>query len=153
MEREMDSLKRDGEESMQNPAFVNGKKRIVLATMDRGMEDALKKHFTQLACEFSCVQRSMEALSDLLDHGLDLLILDMDLYGNVSIDVLPVLRRLRPRLPVVLLSDDLTQNIRTIAAEQGVTYQTEKPHDAAALSSLVDVAASIIAKRELLALN
>jgi two-component system, NtrC family, nitrogen regulation response regulator GlnG len=138
---------------MENSMMVNRRKRIVLATIDRGIEDSLSKQFTELHYEFTAVQRSLDAVTKMLDYDIDLLIMDLDMYGNVSVDLLPVIRKLRPRLPIVLISDDLTHCVRRIAAEQGVTFQAGKPRDQHDMHSIVDAAEKIIAKRELLHVN
>jgi len=127
--------------------------RVVLATIDRNIEETLRKKFSERSIDFFSVQRGLDAVTDLLDHDSDLLIVDMDLYGNVSVDLLPLIRKLRPRLPIVLIADDLTQCVRRIAAEQGVTFQTDKPHNLEELLRIVDATEKIIAKRHLLSVN
>jgi len=138
---------------MQNQDRLGRRKRVVLATIDRRMEETLGQKFSDLEYDFFCVQRSMDTVMDLLNRELDLLILDMDLCGGISIDLLPVVRKLRPCLPVVLISDDLTHSMRRIAAEQGVTFHTGKPNDPEDLGSIVYAAEKIIAKHYCLPVN
>jgi two-component system, NtrC family, nitrogen regulation response regulator GlnG len=145
--------KKHNGDTMQNHAVAHKRKRIVLATIDRGIEDSLRKKFAELQYEFNTVQHSLEAVIDLLENDIDLLIIDMDLYGNVSLDVLPVIRKLRPRIPIVLISDDLTHCVRKIAAEQGVTFQAGKPRDPIDMNHIVEVVEKIIAKQELMQVN
>jgi two-component system nitrogen regulation response regulator GlnG len=114
---------------MEATKDLKRRKRIVLATSDRGIEDSLRKKFGELKYELFTVSRGLEAVTEMLDHDVDLMIVDLDMTGNVGLDVIPVIRRLRPRMPVVMLADDITFQIRKVAAEQGVTYQTNRPRD------------------------
>jgi two-component system, NtrC family, nitrogen regulation response regulator GlnG len=138
---------------MEATKDLKRRKRIVLATSDRGIEDSLRKRFSELKYELFTVTRGLEAVTEMLDHDVDLMIVDLDMTGNVGVDVLPVIRRLRPRMPVVMLADDITFQIRKIAAEQGVTFQTTRPRDHHETIEIVEATEKIIAKRELLTVN
>ncbi len=126
---------------------------IVVATSDRGMEDALRAKLREKNFEVYFVHRNNEAIIEVLDRELDLLILDIDMNGNVGIDVLAVIRRLRPRLPVILMSEDFTYRIRKTAAEQGVTYQSVKPRSALETNEVVSITEKIVARKELMQVN
>jgi len=138
---------------METNKDLKRRKRIVLATSDRGVEDSLRKKFSELHYELFTVSRGLEAVTEMLDHDVDLMIVDLDMTGNVGVDVIPVIRRLRPRMPVVMLADDVTFQIRKVAAEQGVTFQTSRPRDHRETHDIVEATEKIIAKRELLTVN
>lgn len=126
---------------------------VVVATSDRGMEDWLRLKFKEKKLLVYFVRRNNEAILEVLDRDIDLLIVDIDISGYVGLDVLPVIRRLRPRLPVILISEDFTYRIRKTAAEQGVTYQSVKPQSALETNDVVSVAEKIVARKELMPAN
>jgi two-component system, NtrC family, nitrogen regulation response regulator GlnG len=126
---------------------------VVVATSDRGMEDALRAKLGEKQLQVHVVRRNNEAILEILDRDIDLLIIDVDMSGCVGVDILPVVRRLRPRLPVVLISEDFTHRIRKMAAEQGVTYQSQKPHSALETNDIVAITEKIVARRDLMHVN
>ncbi|MBN2354676.1 response regulator [candidate division KSB1 bacterium] len=126
---------------------------IVVATSDRGMEDSLRMKFKEKNLQVYFVRRNNEAILEVLDRDVDLLIVDIDMTGGVGIDILPVIRRLCPRLPVILISEDFTYRIRKTAAEQGVTYQSVKPRSALETNDVVSITEKIVARKELMQVN
>ena len=84
---------------------------------------------------------------EILDHDIDLLILDLDLAGVMGIEILPVIRRLRPRLPVILITDDVNSRIRKMAAELGITYQAYKPMTAAETEAIVSATERLMERK------
>lgn len=124
----------------------------MVATCDRSLEEMLR---AQLANDYrvECVRRGAEAILQMLEKEVDLLLVDIDMTGQVGMEILPVIRRLRPRLPVILISDDFTYRIRKGAAEQGVTFQSVKPRSSEETHDIVTIMEKIIAHREGLTVN
>ncbi|HOT96227.1 MAG TPA: response regulator [bacterium] len=125
---------------------------VVVATSDRQLEETLRE---QMATEYrvECVRRGAEAILQMLEKEIDLLLVDIDMNGQIGTEILPVIRRLRPRLPVILISDDFTYRIRKTAAEQGVTFQSVKPRSSSEAHEIINVVDKIIAHKEGLPIN
>ncbi len=102
-------------------------KNIVIGTFDYQMFVNLNARLGAADYNIRFIQRGVKILMEILDNDVDLLILDIDLAGLMGMEILPVIRRLRPRLPIILITDDLNLRIRKMAAELGVTYQAYKP--------------------------
>ncbi|MBN1478916.1 response regulator [candidate division KSB1 bacterium] len=103
------------------------KKTIVIGTLDQQVFEHLQVRLSNAQFHVQMVQSGVKVLLELLDNKADLLILDLDLAGVMGIEILPVIRRIRPRLPVIIITDDMNSKIRKLAAEMGVTYQAYKP--------------------------
>ena len=103
------------------------KKTIVIGTFDHEVYEHICAKLGNSKYNVRFVQRGVKILLEILDNEVDLLILDLELTGVMGIEILPVIRRLRPRLPVILITDDMNSKIRKLAAEMGVTYQAYKP--------------------------
>jgi DNA-binding NtrC family response regulator len=125
---------------------------VVVATSDRNLEETLR---AQLANDYrvECVRRGADAILQMLEKEIDLLLVDIDMTGQIGMEILPVIRRLRPRLPVILISDDFTYRIRKTAAEQGVTFQSIKPRSSDEAQEIITVMEKIIAHKEGLTVN
>jgi DNA-binding NtrC family response regulator len=105
----------------------NGKRSVVIGTMDFAVIQALGRRFTSTQYDVRFIQKGVDIISEILDHDVDMLILDLELAGIMGAELLPVIRKLRPRLPIILITDDYTGRIRQLAAEQRIIYQTFKP--------------------------
>lgn len=119
-------------------------KTIVIGTLDHQIFANLNTHLASAAYEVRLVQRGLRILSEILDHEVDLLILDLDLAGVIGIEILPLIRRLRPRLPIILITDDLNLRIRKMAAELGVSYQAYKPVTPSETEAIITAAERLI---------
>jgi DNA-binding response OmpR family regulator len=111
-------------EEMSN---LGERKTIVIGTLDYAVVQALGRRFHRDKYDLRMCQRGVDVLIEILDHDVDLLILDVDVTGVMGMEIMSVIRRVRPRLPVILVTDDYTHQIRKLAAEQGITYQVFKP--------------------------
>ena len=124
------------------------RKRIVIGTLDYGVIRALGGRFHSNEYDIRYYHRGADVLIEILDHDVDLLILDVEVTGSIGMELLPVIRRLRPRLPVILVTDDFTNQIRRVAAEQGITYQTFKPMSESETDAIVQATETIIKKTQ-----
>ena len=128
-------------------------KRVVVGTIDFKIIQTLGRRFSTSDYDVCYIQRGVNLLIEILDNNVDLLILDLELAGVMGVEVLPVIRRLRPRLPIILISDDFTHRIRKIAAEQGITYQAYKPVSDNESDAIASAAQEIIGRMELISSN
>ncbi len=131
---------------MQNGNGKKEKKSILVATVDHTIEDSLGRQLDVSECDVRFVRKGGELLLDLLEHDVNLLILDIDLADITGVEILPVIRKMRPRLPVILISDDYNQKIRKAAAEQGITYQASKPISWAETTAIISATNKIMKK-------
>ena len=130
--------------TQQSNSETESMKRIVIGTLDSQMVEALKKKLGKGNYKFYVVQRGIDVLVKILDHNIDLLIMDIDLAGIMGVEVLPVVKRLRPRLPVILITDDFNHRIRKVAAELGINYQAFKPISTSETDAIVSATETII---------
>ena len=126
------------------------KKLVLIASNDPNIRNSLADVLPSTTYEVLIAKRGTDVLLKILDRDIDILLLDIDMNGIIGVEILPVIRRLRPRLPIVLISDDFTSQVRKIAAEQGMTYQTFKPHTGSEVRAIIKATEKIIERRELI---
>jgi two-component system invasion response regulator UvrY len=72
------------------------------AVVRRGIRGILAEHFSKAT--FAEAQDAREALEEISKHDWSLVILDISMPGRSGMDVLGELKRMRPRVPVLVLS-------------------------------------------------
>ncbi len=134
-------------------AIQHSAKRILVATTDPDMQKALKMQLRGRHFDSFFVSKGIDAVLTILEKEWDLVILELDMNGFVGVDLLPVMRKLRPRLPIILITEDFTSQVRKVAAEQGMTFQTFKPKNYSETQAIIKATEKIIEKRELIKAN
>jgi len=72
------------------------------AILRRGLIEILRREFKDAFC--SEAENAQQALAQVESHGWDLVILDVTMPGRSGFDVLVDLKRVQPKLPVLVLS-------------------------------------------------
>lgn len=121
------------------------KKQIVVATVDPEIEAIFARDLADVRFQVTCLRKAGDVLLHILEDKVDLLIVDLDLSGIHGIDLVPIVRRSRPRLPIVVISRDFNYQVRQMVAQEGVTYQIFKPLDMREVSELVTTARTLLA--------
>lgn len=121
------------------------KKQIVVATVDPEVEAIFTRDLADARLQVTCLRKAGEVLLRILEDKVDLLIVDLDLSGIHGIDLVPIVRRSRPRLPIVVISRDFNYQVRQMVAQEGVTYQIFKPVDMREVSEVISTARSLLA--------
>ena len=73
--------------------------------------------------------RASEVLLKILDFNLDLLILDIDLSGMSGLEIIPIIKKIRPNVPVIVVSSDNSFETGKKVAKFGVWLFLLKPID------------------------
>lgn len=85
-----------------------------------------------LESPLNCVRmttKSSELIQWVLDEDVDAVVVDVDLGGMDGLESLPILKHLRPKLPIIMLSADASTEVSRRIAEVGVFYHFVKPID------------------------
>jgi DNA-binding NtrC family response regulator len=87
------------------------------------MTDILMQHDFTVTVEKSIIK----LISSMLEKEISLLILDLDSPQGVNFDSIDIIRKLRPRLPIiVILVDNSLETLKTVV-QKGVFYTALKP--------------------------
>ena len=80
----------------------------------------------------------MKIISKLLENNVNLLILDLYSPQSMNFDSIDIIRKLRPRLPIiVLLIDNSLETLKTLA-QKGIFYSTTKPIQAEEIMEVLE---------------
>ncbi|HJT24056.1 MAG TPA: response regulator [bacterium] len=78
--------------------------RILIAEDDAAIRKLYEKTFKQEGYEVVVVQAGSEILAELAEQSFDLLITDLKLEHTSALEILPEVRKIHSRMPVIVVS-------------------------------------------------
>lgn len=116
--------------------------RIIIACSDDSLRRFLSHLLEGVTEDARTVSRSGELLKAVLASDFDLVVIALHLRGMSGQETLPILKRIRPKLPVFVLSDDSSLEVRADAFENGALHYFMLPvHPSAFLAAVNEVGA------------
>ena len=85
---------------MNSPEDCN---RILIATRDKNVEAFLLKELTRYDIFMNCYDQGSSTLLAIMEEDFELAIIDDDLIGLNGHKIIPLIRKIRPKLPIVHL--------------------------------------------------
>lgn len=123
---------------------------IIVASRDEGLRRSLARLLDSPSNHVQTTSRSSELIQWVqdgnfdvewvLDGNFDVVIVDDDLAGMGGVETLPLLKQIRPKLPIIMLSSGTSIEVGRRIAEVGVFYHFVKPVD---LSDLMHVVRAV----------
>ncbi len=116
---------------------MEARRTVILASPDADVVRTVQPLLEQQG--YSCIQmdKGSKVLLEMLARNVQLIILDLDLDGMSGLEIIPIIKELRPRLPLVVLSDDDSFETGKEVAKFGVWYFLMKPVDPVVVHVLV----------------
>jgi DNA-binding NtrC family response regulator len=103
--------------------------KILLATRDDGFEQSLADVLQHSEYPTLVVRSCREALEYLLDNEVDLVVIDPDLGALDGVGTIELVKKLCPRMPVIVVSEDSSYETCARIAKAGVYFSMAKPID------------------------
>ena len=110
-------------------AMTNASKKILIADDDASIRLVLSQAFTRLGYQVRATGNATTLLKWVSDGEGDLVVTDVVMPDENVFDVLPRIRKERPRLPVIVMSAQNTLLTAVNAAEVGAFDYVSKPFD------------------------
>lgn len=114
---------------------------------DEAMRSLLEDFFEEEGFETDSASNGADALRILSKDHLDLIITDIRMPGLTGLDILPRLRRLKPEIPIIVMTAYGSEEVRLEALERGATTYLEKPIHLSQLRTLIHEMVSTKEKR------
>ena len=102
---------------------------IIVASSDSTLRRSLADLLSGSSTQVRTTPKSGELICWVLDSEVDLIVADVDLVGMDGAETLPILRQIRPKAPIIMLSSDTSEEVSRRIAEIGVFYHFVKPVD------------------------
>ena len=124
-------------------AATNG--TILIGCSEKDMQHALSEFIERnLDRRVLCVSETSDLLLEVLDKQVHLTIIDINLKGLPITKTIQLVKKCRPRVPVIVLSDDYSVATGSSIMEHGVFYYMYKPLD---MHSFKEIIVSALKKR------
>jgi CheY-like chemotaxis protein len=112
--------------------------RVLVVDDDDEMRILLRKMLESDGCQVTERDRGMYVLEALRSAPIDLIILDKEMPGLTGLDLLPLLRREFPEVPVVFVTAFGGRQVAASALRLGATSYLEKPFRLGQLRDVID---------------
>jgi len=118
-------------------------KTILLATPESSTSQEVLDHLSALGYPVVTVERGSDAVLAVAEDKVGLVILDISVEEPSGVRTVEILRKIRPRLPVIVLSGDDTVETGRQILQHGPFYYLLKPLCLEELEQLVRIAISL----------
>ena len=114
-------------------------KSILFAISDEVMKEQVSEIFNGIATySLTWVEESGDLLLKILDKDIDLAVIDEDLAGMAGSKLIQIIKKSRPRIPLIIISSGNSKEDLARVLEQGVFYFIIKPINGQELKEAVD---------------
>ncbi len=103
--------------------------RVLVASADLSLLDRVSRLLRTRDCRVAATPRSGRLLYRALEDPFDLVVMDLDLMDLDGKQTLQILRRAKPDLPVVVLSNPPNEREARLIANEHVVHHFRKPVD------------------------
>jgi NADH:ubiquinone oxidoreductase subunit E len=121
---------------------------VLIATNDEPLGEYLYHQINGLGWTVSRTGTFSELLRKLKEEEADILVLDGSLEGIPSFDLLPLIKKSNPGLPVIALSDDSSLEMSKRVRLQGIFFLAMKPIDPAEIRTAVGDAIRMLNQKQ-----
>ncbi len=122
---------------------MSGRHNILVSTPDRSVRKQLIDHLSAQGYRVLTAERGSDALLVVAEDTARLVILDLAIQEPSGMRTVEILRKIRPRLPVIVLSGDDTVETGRQILQHGPFYYLLKPICLEELDQLVRIAISL----------
>jgi DNA-binding response OmpR family regulator len=103
------------------------KKRILIVEDDEEMRALLKDVIEEEGYITDSVNNGSDAFRKLANESFDLIITDIRMPGLTGLDILPGMKKLQPKAPVIVITAFGSEVIQRRSFERGASAYLEKP--------------------------
>jgi DNA-binding NtrC family response regulator len=100
---------------------------VIIAMSDRKRLNRISGLLEANRINFSCVEKSVPLLYGAMRLNPGAIVLDLELEGAEGLDILPVLKRVNPDVPLIVISEDPSEETQAIAMGYSLHYYLIEP--------------------------
>lgn len=119
---------------------MSDQRKVLIVAPESAIRQQILSRVAAQACRTVTAGTGSDALLAVVEHDVALVILDLSIAEPSGSRTIEILRKIRPRLPVVVLSDDRSLEAGRQVLQYGVFYYLLTPFDVDELDQIVRIA-------------
>ena len=123
------------------------KEYVIVVTDDTEVIKVVSKVLTKKNYCLFITSSKIHSIFNILDDEIAFFIFDYDLSSNSNTQLISIIKRIRPKLPIIVILADNSINKINLFAESGVFYRAIKPLDENEMEQVVDAVHHYLIKR------
>jgi len=120
---------------------------VLIASSDEPFGEYLYHQMITLGWTISRANLVSDLLREVREEKADILLLDDDLEGIPAYDLIPLVKRINSRLPIIALSEDSSLEMSKKVRLQGIFFLAMKPIDPAEIRAAVGDAIKMLSQK------
>jgi DNA-binding NtrC family response regulator len=116
---------------------MQSRRIVILASPDGEVVETIRPLLEQLGYSCILLDKGSRVVLEMLARNVELIILDLELDGMSGIEIIPIIKELRPKLPLMVISNDDSFETGKEVAKFGVWYFVMKPVDSSLIYNLI----------------
>ncbi|CBE68038.1 MAG: response regulator [Candidatus Methylomirabilis oxygeniifera] len=120
--------------------MMSDQRKVLIVAPESAIRQQILGRVAAQACRTVTAGTGSDALLAVVEHDVALVILDLSIAEPSGSRTIEILRKIRPRLPVVVLSDDRSLETGRQVLQHGVFYYLLTPFDVDELDQIVRIA-------------
>ncbi len=100
---------------------------VVVSSTDSHVRAFFKSFFKEKDYTATIEDQGSRALLKVLENPVDLFIHDVPMKNELNLDIIEIIRKVKPRVPIIVLCENTSIKIVRTFAEVGVFYCAMKP--------------------------
>ena len=122
------------------------KQSVVIATNDPLVVNPLSRVLMKKDWSILITKSKIQSILNILDREIAFFVLDFELPNNSNIDLISIIKTIRPRLPIIVLSEDSSFNTRKKLAKAGIFYHALKPIQVMEVEQIIEAIEELSSK-------
>ncbi|HCJ67194.1 MAG TPA: hypothetical protein DHV62_07715 [Elusimicrobia bacterium] len=104
-------------------------KTILIADVDEKSSSSLAKFFAERGYSVITSKVASEVIQKIQNTRIDVLVMNVELEEMKGYEVVPIVKKITPKLPIIIISDDFSLEIAKKVHQAGIFYYAMKPLD------------------------
>lgn len=113
-------------------------KTVLIASNDQMLADSIVEILDENRFFSIYSEHATDVILKVLEVSLDLIILDIELSGISGLEILPIIKKVRPKVPLVVVSSDNSFKLGQEIAKLGIWLFLLKPIEIDKLKSFLN---------------
>lgn len=107
----------------------NRTQTILIADSDNAIKLSLSMFLTREGYKVQTTKIFSEVIQKVQNIGVDVLIMDVELSGIKGYEIVPILKKMDPKLPIIIMSNDSSLELAKKVRETEIFFYAIKPLD------------------------